>query len=181
MEAAVEAHRRRPVPLELGRTLLEMGAVQRRAKRKTAAKRTLEEALEIFERLEARLWFERARDELSRIGLRRAAVTEGLTPAQTRVAELVVAGLSNQEIASTLYMSTRSVESHLTKVYREFGVRSRGQLIAALAARPIDAPNELAENWNAGHARATLSVPVGTETIDVVGADSVRAEPSQDR
>jgi DNA-binding CsgD family transcriptional regulator len=180
IEAALEAHRRRPVPLELGRTLLEMGALQRRAKRKTAAKRTLEEALEIFERLEARLWLERAHDELSRIGLRRAAVTEGLTPAQTRVAELAVAGLSNQEIASTLYMSTRSVESHLTKVYREFGVRSRGQLIAAFAARPIDALNESPENRNR-HARAALSVPVGTESIDVVGAASVRAEPSQDR
>jgi DNA-binding NarL/FixJ family response regulator len=135
MDAALEAHRQRPVPLELGRTLLEMGALQRRAKRKTAAKRTLEEAVAMLEPLEARLWLDRAHDELGRIGLRRAAITEGLTPAQTRVAELVAAGLSNQEIASTLYMSTRTVESHLTKIYREYGVRSRAQLVGALAAR----------------------------------------------
>jgi len=135
MDAALEAHRERPVPLELGRTLLELGALQRRARRKTAAKRTLEEAVAIFEPLEARLWIDRARDELTRIGLRRAALSEGLTPAQTRVAELAAAGLSNQEIASTLYMSTRTVESHLTKIYREYGVRSRAQLVGALASR----------------------------------------------
>jgi len=135
MEAALVAHRERPVPLELGRTLLELGALQRRAKRKSAAKRTLEEALAVLEPLEARLWIDRARDELARIGLRRAAVSEGLTPAQTRVAELVAAGLSNQEIATTLYMSTRTVESHLTKIYREYGVRSRAQLVGMLAAR----------------------------------------------
>jgi DNA-binding CsgD family transcriptional regulator len=133
LDAALVAHRQRPVPLELGRTLLELGGLQRRAKRKTGAKRTLEEALEILEPLEARLWIERARDELGRIGLRRPAVSEGLTPAQSRVAELVVAGLSNQEIASTLFMSTRTVESHLTKIYREYGVRSRAQLVGALA------------------------------------------------
>jgi DNA-binding CsgD family transcriptional regulator len=135
MDAALEAHRERPVPLELGRTLLEMGALQRRAKRKTAAKRTLEDAVAILEPLEARLWIDRARDELGRIGLRRAAVSDGLTPAQTRVAELVAAGLTNQEIAGTLYMSTRTVESHLTKIYREYGVRSRSQLVGALAGR----------------------------------------------
>jgi DNA-binding CsgD family transcriptional regulator len=134
MDAALEVHRQRPVPLELGRTLLETGALQRRAKRKSAAKETLQEALAVFEPLEAKLWIERARDELGRIGLRRAAVSEGLTPAQTRVAELAAAGLSNQEIASTLYMSTRTVESHLTKIYREYGVRSRAQLVGALAS-----------------------------------------------
>ncbi|MGO9890465.1 MAG: helix-turn-helix transcriptional regulator [Solirubrobacteraceae bacterium] len=138
MDAALEAHRQRPVPRELGRTLLEMGALQRRAKRKSAAKRNLEEAVAIFEPLEARVWIERARDELSRIGLRRAAVSLGLTPAQTRVAALAAAGLSNQEIATTLYMSTRTVESHLTKIYREYGVRSRAQLVGALAIKSGD-------------------------------------------
>jgi len=135
MDAALEAHRERPIPLELGRTLLEKGALQRRAKQKSAAKRTLEEALAVLEPLEARLWIDRARDELARIGLRRPALAEGLTPAQTRVAELAAPGLSNQEIAGALYMSTRTVESHLTKIYREYGVRSRAQLVGMLATR----------------------------------------------
>ena len=47
----------------------------------------------------------------------------------------LAAGLSNQQIASTLYMNTRSVESHLTKIYREFGVRSRAQFVGALSRR----------------------------------------------
>jgi DNA-binding NarL/FixJ family response regulator len=87
------------------------------------------------------MWASRARDELSRIGLRRARVTEGLTPAQERVAELVVAGSSNAEIARELHMSLRTVESHLSRVYQEHGVKSRTQLVAALAAptRQLDA------------------------------------------
>jgi hypothetical protein len=62
------------LPLELGRTLLERGSLERRAKRKTAAKHTLEQALQILEPLGAALWVARARDELDRIGLRRAVM-----------------------------------------------------------------------------------------------------------
>jgi hypothetical protein len=58
-----------PCPLELGRTLLIMGQVQRRAKRKRLAKEHLQRALNIFESLPAPIWAERARSELSRIGL----------------------------------------------------------------------------------------------------------------
>jgi DNA-binding CsgD family transcriptional regulator len=75
----------------------------------------------------------RARDELGRIGLRRAAVADGPTPAQRRVADLLATGASNREIAGGLHMSVRSVESHLTNLYRQFGVRSRAQLVATLA------------------------------------------------
>ena len=127
-------HRARTLPLDLGRTLLEKGTLERRAKRKSAAKRSLEQALEILEPLQASLWVDRARDELGRVGLRRPTVSVGLTPAQTRVAELVVSGMSNREVADTLYMSLRTVEAHLTKVYRERGVRSRAQLIATMSA-----------------------------------------------
>ncbi len=133
MDAAVAAHLRCSRPFEHGLTLLEKGSIQRRAKRKALAKRTLEQALEILEPLGAQLWVSRARDELSRIGLRRARAAEGLTPAQARVAELVASGLSNAQIASELHMSLRTVESHLTRVYEEHGVKSRTQLIAALA------------------------------------------------
>jgi len=134
LERAVTEHERRPVPLDLGRTLLEKGTLERRAKRKSVAKQSLERALSVLEPLQAALWVNRARDELSRVGLRRAAASDGLTPAQTRVAELVVAGMTNREIANTLYMSLRTVETHLTKVYRELGVRSRAQLIASMSA-----------------------------------------------
>jgi DNA-binding CsgD family transcriptional regulator len=134
METALVQHAQRPLPLEIGRTLLEKGSIERRAKRKTEAKRTLEQALAVLEPLEAAIWVARARDELGRIGLRRAVVSQGLTPAQQRVAELAAGGATNREIAHTLYMSGRSVEAHLTKIYRELGIRSRAQLATALAA-----------------------------------------------
>ena len=133
LDAAISEHSYRPLPFEIGRTLLEKGRLERRAKRKTAAKRTLEQSLEILEHLGTAMWINQAKDELSRIGLRRQSLTEGLTEAQSRVLELVAAGMSNREIAAALYMSQRSVESHLTKIYREYGVRSRTQLVKTLA------------------------------------------------
>jgi DNA-binding CsgD family transcriptional regulator len=133
LDAALAAHAQRPIPAEVGRTLLEKGSLQRRAKRKSAAKQSLEEALAILEPLGAALWVARARDELGRIGLRRTAAGNGPTPAQQRVAELLATGASNREIAGMLHMSLRSVESHLTSLYRQFGVRSRAQLAAKLA------------------------------------------------
>ena len=117
-----------------------MGTLERRAKRKGAAKRSLEQALSWLEPLGAELWIARARDELGRVGLRQAAASEGLTPAQQRVAEPVVAGMTNKEIADTLFMSVRTVETHLTKVYREFGVKSRAQLIATISAGGAASP-----------------------------------------
>jgi len=141
METALTVHARRPLAPETARTLLELGVLQRRAKQKTAAKQSLERALAMFEEMGARMWEERARDEIGRIGLRRAAVSAGLTPAQQRVAELVASGMSNREVASTLYMSVRSVESHLTKAYRELGVKSRSQLVAAMSAERAAAGN----------------------------------------
>ena len=134
LDLALAEHAPQRLPLQLGRTLLEKGTLERRAKRKTAAKQTLEQALAVLEPLGAALWVARARDELGRVGLRRAVVTERLTPAQERVAALAARGATNREIAQTLYMSGRTVESHLTTVYRELGIRSRAQLAAALAA-----------------------------------------------
>jgi DNA-binding NarL/FixJ family response regulator len=149
MDEALAAHLRRPRPFEYGRTLLEKGSIERRARRKAAAKQTLEQALAILEPLEAEIWVARARDELSRIGLRRARATEGLTPAQTRVAELVTAGSTNAEIARELHMSPRTVESHLSRIYREHGVTSRSQLAAAFATGG-SAPRGAA-NGNSAH------------------------------
>jgi len=141
MDAALADHARRTLPPELARTLVDKGALLRRAKQKRAAKQTLEQALTLLEPLDAEILKARARDELSRIGLRPATPSNGLTAAQTRVAELVAAGMSNQEVATTLYMSTRSVESHLTKIYRELGIRSRSQLATALTATQDSPPD----------------------------------------
>lgn len=135
MEAALAAHALRPLAPEVARTMLERGTLERRAKHKTSARQSLQQAAAALGRMGEVTLAARAQDELSRIGLRRAVVSDGLTPAQQRVAELVASGMGNREVAGALFMSLRSVEAHLTKVYRELGVRSRSQLVASLSAQ----------------------------------------------
>lgn len=151
METALAAHTQRLLRPDLARTLLEQGTIQRRAKQKNAAKRSLDQALAIFEEIGASMWADRTRDEQRRVGLKRKTQS-GLTPAQSRVVELVCAGMSNREIAGALYMSPRTVESHLTKAYREFGVRSRAQLVATLARRLGDGVPEPERHRSSGAA-----------------------------
>jgi DNA-binding CsgD family transcriptional regulator len=123
-----------PEAFERGRTLLALGALERRCKQKRAARQALEAALQIFEELGARLWAERARGELARIGGRAPAADE-LTPAERRVAELVAEGRTNREAASILVVSVHTVDSHLRRVYRKLGVSSRAELAHRFAER----------------------------------------------
>ncbi len=132
LERALAAHERLPMPLELGRTLLTRGIVQRRMKRRAVARETLEAALVLFEGLGATLWAERARSEIARIGVRSDAQV-GLTPVEQRIAALVAQGCTNGEIASALSLSRKTVEANLSRSYRKLGVRSRAQLVARLS------------------------------------------------
>jgi DNA-binding CsgD family transcriptional regulator len=127
LDLALKEHERLPMPFELGRTMLVLGTIRRRAKQKRPAREALEEALAIFERLGAPLWAERARAELARIGGRRS-VAGKLTGAEARVAKLAAAGRTNREIADALFMSVRTVEAHLSHAYAKLGVRSRTEL-----------------------------------------------------
>src|SRR2546429_549267 len=72
LDRALKEHERLPMPFELGRTMLVLGTIRRRAKQKRPAREALEEALAIFERLGAPLWADKARAELARIGGRRS-------------------------------------------------------------------------------------------------------------
>jgi DNA-binding CsgD family transcriptional regulator len=121
-------------PLERGRALLVLGLVARRAKRRRAAREALESALGVFDALPAPLWAQRARAELERIGGRRGSGGE-LTPSERRVAELVLAGKTNREIASELFVTVNTVEKALTRAYAKVGVRSRTELARRLADR----------------------------------------------
>jgi DNA-binding CsgD family transcriptional regulator len=121
-----------PWPYELGRTLLALGQVQRRARQKAAARATLETALEIFEQLPSRLWAEQTRGELDQIS-GRPSRSGALTATETRVAEVVAAGRSNAEAAQELFMSPKTVEWNLSKIYKKLHVRSRAELAAKLA------------------------------------------------
>jgi DNA-binding CsgD family transcriptional regulator len=127
LQRAVGLHRAVPQPVELGRTLLIKGEVERRAKRKRDARTSLGQALAIFEELGARLWAERARGELDRVGalLVGSAV---LTSTEQRVAELAAKGRTNRQIADELFVSVKTVEANISRVLHKLGVRSRRDL-----------------------------------------------------
>ena len=131
-EEALEWHAKVEVPLDRGRTLLALGAAQRRLKHRREARATLGEALAIFERIGAALWAERARAELKRIS-GRAATPGALTPAEERVAALVVEGKTNREVAAALFLSERTVEGHLSRIFGKLGIRHRTEIASALA------------------------------------------------
>jgi DNA-binding CsgD family transcriptional regulator len=121
------------MPFELGRALLVKGHVERRARRRAAARISLGRALGIFEELGATLWAAKARGELDRLG---APTTAGeLTATELRVARMAAEGSTNAEIAARLQISRRTVESNLARAYGKLGIRGRAQLSAALAAR----------------------------------------------
>jgi len=122
-------------PFELARTLQLLGTAQRRAQHKRAARETLERSLSIFEALGARLWAEKARSELRRIGGRTASDSE-LSETERQIVELVVAGRKNREVAEELSLSPNTVAWNLSKIYRKLGVRSRTELAAQIAAPP---------------------------------------------
>jgi DNA-binding CsgD family transcriptional regulator len=139
LDKALEHHARLAQPFELARTLLVQGIALRRDRRKRAAREALERALETFESLGAPLWADRARVELGRIG-GRAPSSLDLTPTEERVAELVAGGATNQEVAAALFLSLKTVEWNLSRIYRKLGVRSRTELARWLSAREWPAP-----------------------------------------
>jgi DNA-binding CsgD family transcriptional regulator len=131
IEAALAEHARLREPFELARTYLAQGAIERRAKQKAEAREALGRAEAIFAEFGARLWLERARRELARTGLTRSFERE-LTPTELRVAELAAAGSRNKEIAGALFVSVKSVEASLSRIYAKLGIRSRAELASRL-------------------------------------------------
>ena len=126
LEQAVEQHEDVGDPFGAARALLGLGVVRRRARKKRDARDAIQAALDGFEQLGAAQWAEKARSELGRIGGRRRE--EGLTPAERRVAVLVAEGRTNREVAAALFLTERTVASHLSHVYAKLGVRSRTEL-----------------------------------------------------
>jgi DNA-binding CsgD family transcriptional regulator len=142
LEGAIEALDSRDpnvaarLPLEVGLTWLTKGRLLRRAKQRRAAGAALREAMAIFERLGAGTWVDRVRAELDLVGPRRRAPDE-LTATERRVAELAATGITNREIARAVFMSDKTVEAHMARVYRKLGIRSRAELGALMASNPV--------------------------------------------
>lgn len=92
----------------------------------------LVDALERFDELGAAQWAERTAADIARLPGRRPAKEGELTTREREIAELVAAGLANKEIAARLFVSVRTVEANLSKVYAKLGVRSRTELAGRL-------------------------------------------------
>ncbi len=120
--------------IEVARTLLVAGQLERRRRKKRVASEHLRNAAAEFEQMGARLWAERAKAELRRVGLRRSAPDE-LTESERRVAELAASGLKNREVAAQLFLSPKTVEATLARVYRKLEIHSRAELGARLGGR----------------------------------------------
>jgi DNA-binding CsgD family transcriptional regulator len=136
-EHALSEHERLDWPLERGRTLLVTGGVLRRLGRRRDAAAALAEAKSVFAALRNPLWLTRAEAEERRLGGRRGTSDE-LTPTEERVAELAGQGLRNAEIAAQLYVTPKTVEATLSRVYRKLGLRSRTELAGRFAATRAD-------------------------------------------
>ena len=137
LRAAVELGRAQPPRLETIAALVELGAALRRANERAAARTPLQEAADMARSGGALALYRRARTELAATGARprREALLSGpdsLTPSERRIAELAALGHSNREIATSLFVTPKTVEYHLRNAYRKLDIQTRGELAAAL-------------------------------------------------
>ncbi len=132
-ESIAQAERGR-LPFERARSVLALGIAERRDKRRADARRSIEHARDEFIRLGTPSWAERAREELGRVaGRARSGIA--LTASEARVAELVAEGKANKEVAAALFVSVKTVEASLTRIYAKLRVRSRTELMRLYAER----------------------------------------------
>ena len=138
---ALVEHERMTGSFERGRTLLALGATERRLRRQRAARESLEAALEVFEQVGTPLWAAKTRDELARIGGRAPSEDRVLSETEWRIVELVSGGMSNKEVAARLFVTVRTVESNLTRVYAKLGIRRRTELAPFMNTSQEDRPH----------------------------------------
>jgi DNA-binding CsgD family transcriptional regulator len=126
--------------LEQGRVQADLGARLRRGNRRVEARELLRRALDAAHRSGARALDALAEDELHATGARPQRVVlsgvEALTASERRVAEMAAEGLTNRQIAQSLFVSVGTVETHLSRVFSKLEVRSRTELSRALRAAP---------------------------------------------
>jgi DNA-binding CsgD family transcriptional regulator/tetratricopeptide (TPR) repeat protein len=136
--SALELHAGTPAVFEQARTELCLGERLRRSRRRVEARTLVRSALEAFERLGAEPWADRARSELTASGetARRGASANSaeLTPQELQIAELVARGATNREVGSALFLSAKTIETHLSRIYRKLEIRSRTELARVLPA-----------------------------------------------
>jgi len=140
-EEALGLHEADQVPLDRARTRLRFGQLLHRQRRTLEARRQLRAALSEFQLLEARAWIDQAKAALAATGERVGdAATPHLallTPQETQVCLAVASGATNREVAARLFLSTKTIETHLTSAYRKLAVRSRTELAGLLARNEL--------------------------------------------
>jgi len=140
LEEAVEAFEGTDLRLELGWALHDLGARLRIRGDRRAAREPLRRALDLGHRTESALLARHAHGELEASGARprreRLDGIEALTPAERRVAQLAAEGLTNRQIAETLWVTLKTVEVHLGRSYGKLSIGGRGELVAALGLEP---------------------------------------------
>jgi DNA-binding CsgD family transcriptional regulator len=143
LREAVDAFDQGDARLERARALADLGAMLRRRNRRTEARELLREALDAAHRAGAEQLAQQAETELRATGARprRAVLTglDSLTASERRIAELASRGFTNREIAQALFVTTRTVEGHLTSIFRKLQLNSRNGLPAMLAGSPVPA------------------------------------------
>jgi DNA-binding CsgD family transcriptional regulator len=136
LHEAVELLARSPAQLEHARALVDLGAALRRANRRAEARGWLQQGFELAMSCDASALAEHAQTELRAAGGRSSQPVgtgvEQLTVSERRVAELAAAGNSNPEIAQSLFVTRKTVETHLGRVYRKLGISGRDHLAHAL-------------------------------------------------
>jgi DNA-binding NarL/FixJ family response regulator len=139
LEQAVAVLDGSPARLARAEALTALGTALRRARRRTDARTPLREALDLARRCGAAGLAKLAFDELAATGERVHHYTpigvESLTPSQRRVAELAASGMTNRQIAQMLFVTVKTIETHLAAAYDKLGIRSRQQLPTALGGR----------------------------------------------
>ncbi|HEU5484045.1 MAG TPA: AAA family ATPase [Microlunatus sp.] len=137
-EEALAAHDQAPEPFEVARTRLLYGARLRRDGHRVQAREQLRAAYDAFAGMDFTVWAQRALGELSATGAsprgRSVQLPEPLTSQETRVALQAARGWSNKQIAAALFLSPKTIEHHLSSVYRKRGFRSRAELAASFRA-----------------------------------------------
>ncbi len=121
---------------ERGRGVAVQGIIQRRLRQRAAAVASFDQAIAIFDSLGASLWSDRTMTEYGRASARRVRASE-LTSSEQAVGHLVAAGRTNQEIAAAMFISLKTVEVNLTRIYRKLGIRSRTELAVWMERRTV--------------------------------------------
>jgi DNA-binding CsgD family transcriptional regulator len=142
LREAVEVLAGSEARLEHARAPVDLGAALRRANQRTEARGRPREGVDLAQRLAAFGLADRANDEIAATGARPRKVLQtgldALTASERRVAQLAAGGMSNKEIAQTLFVTIKTVEVHLSHAYRKLEISSRAQLDTPLVVEELE-------------------------------------------